>query len=266
MNPEVERLTILAEAPVHTQTAPEPAEREAAVGPGGRTSRGITAEQLVVLAKDSGLHLFHDQFQEAYAWVYVKECRESLKIHGKRFQQWLVRLAWITLKKAPSREAVQSATQILTACARFDGPEYPLGTRVVRTPEAIWYDLGNHAVRITAAGWEVTPEPYPLFVRYAHQRPQVVPVSGGELQALLSFINLPRHAAALSSDQLLLLVSVVLMVVPDIAHPVLCIHAEQGSGKTTLMRMLRDLIDPSATPTLGSPDSVREFIQLAAHH
>ena len=266
MNPDVERLKSLAEAPVDNPT-PSGAPPSAASAEAGRgASRGITAERLVTLKKESSAHLFHDQFQAAYAWVLVRDHREALRIHGTRFQEWLVRLAWTTLHRVPSRETVQASTQILAACARFDGPEYPLGSRVVRTTEAIWYDLGNQVVKITTAGWDVSPEPYPLFLRYSHQREQVAPILGGDLQSLLQLINLPRRRESLSSDQLLLLVAIVLMMVPDIAHPVLCIHAEQGSGKTTMMQMLRGLIDPSATPTLSPPDSIREFIQLAAHH
>lgn len=264
MNPDVERLTRLAEESVSGSGAPATPVTEDATGAGG--GKGIAAAQLVALAKDSGLQLFHDQFQDAYAWVVVHDSHQSLKIQSKRFHHWLVRLTWLGLKKAPSRETVQSAIQILAACARYDGPEYSLGTRVVRTSEAIWYDLGQDIVRVTATGWTVVPEPYPLFVRYTHQRPQVVPTPGGDLRSLLSLVNLPGRETGLSSDQLLVLVSLVLMIVPDIAHPVLCIHAEQGAGKTSLMRMLRALIDPSAAPTLGPPDSLREFVQLAAHH
>ena len=266
MNPDVERLKNLAEAPVDNPTtsgAPPSASSEEA---GRGASRGITAERLVTLLKESGAHLFHDQFQTAYAWVPVRDHRETLKIQGKRFQEWLVRLAWTTLHRVPPRETVQASTQILAACARFDGPEYPLGSRVMRTAEAIWYDLGNQVVKVTEIGWDVRPEPYPLFLRYSHQREQVTPILGGDLQTLLQLINLPCRRDSLSSDQLLLLVAIVVMMVPDIAHPVLCIHAEQGSGKTTMMQMLRDLIDPSGTPTLSPPDSIREFIQLAAHH
>jgi hypothetical protein len=266
MNPDVERLKTLAETPVQTQETARIAEPPATSDTGGRKSGGVSAEQLVSLAKDSGLYLFHDQYQEGYAWVVVREFRHSLKIYGKPFQEWLVRLAWITLKKAPSREALQSASQILAASARYDAPEHPLGPRVMRTPEAIWYDLGREVVRITASGWDLVPEPFPLFLRYKHQRSQVAPVPGGDIQTFLDFINLPRTTSSLSLDQLLLLVSTMLMIIPDIAHPVLCIHAEKGSGKTTLLRMLRELVDPSVTPTGGPPDSVREFVQLASHH
>jgi hypothetical protein len=44
------------------------------------------------------------------------------------------------------------------------------------------------------------------------------------------------------------------------------VHAEQGSGKTTLFKVIRELIDPSLTSTLGPQDSLREFVQVASHH
>lgn len=48
--------------------------------------------------------------------------------------------------------------------------------------------------------------------------------------------------------------------------PVLLVFGEQGSGKTFLTRLLRLLIDPSSLATLTYPDSLREFVQRAAHH
>ena len=36
------------------------------------------------------------------------------------------------------------------------------------------------AVRIDARGWQVIDQPPPLFRRYSHQAPQVMPEPGGE--------------------------------------------------------------------------------------
>lgn len=220
------------------------------------------ADQLMQVCKQSGATLFHDQFQEAYAWVVLQGRREVVKIHSKKFREWIAHQLWLKQEKAPASEGLQSAINVLSAQAKFTGPEHRLWNRVGWHEGAIWYDLGNAAVRITSEGWAIITDPPLLFHRYAHQRPQVSPIPGGDLRRLLTFVNIPGS----DTGQLLFLVSVVVMVVPTIPHPVLCVHAEQGSGKTTLFKVIRELIDPSITPTLGPQDSLREFVQAASHH
>ena len=237
-------------------------------GPGesSKPAKISCADQLMQVCEQSGATLFHDQFQEAYAWVVLQGRREVVKIHSKKFRQWIAHQLWLKQGKAPASEGLQSAINVLSAQAKFTGPEHRLWNRVAWHEGALWYDLGNAAVRITSVGWEIIPETPLLFQRYAHQRPQVTPVPGGDLRRLLPFVNIPGSDTGLSPAQLLFLVAIVLMVVPTIPHPVLCVHAEQGSGKTTLFKVIRELIDPSATPTLGPQDSVREFVQVASHH
>ncbi|MCH7804779.1 MAG: hypothetical protein IH937_11930 [Acidobacteria bacterium] len=110
-------------------------------------------------------------------------------------------------------------------------------------------------------GWEIISNPPILFRRYAHQRPQVEPVSGGNLQDLLRFVNLRDP-----SQQLLALVYLVSCLVPDIPHPIPVVYGAQGSAKSTFLRLLRRLIDPSATEILSFPRDFRELVQQLSHH
>jgi len=100
-----------------------------------------------------------------------------------------------------------------------------------------------------------------LFRRYAHQRPQPEPVGGGNLQDLLRFVNLSDP-----SQQLLALVYLVSCIVPDIPHPIPVVYGSQGSAKSTFLRLLRRLIDPSATEILSFPRDFRELVQQLSHH
>jgi hypothetical protein len=242
-----------------------PRDQKAEEKGGEKPPQKSQASLLIQLCDESEALLFHDQFQEAYAWVPLQKRREALKIRSRRFRDWLAHRLWQAERKAPPGEALQSALNILAARALFEGPQHHLWNRVARHDGAIWYDLGEATIRITSSGWERVQDPPLLFVRYSHQRPQTIPVTGGDLRAVLAFVNIPDGEDPLSSSALLFLAHLVLMLVPDIPHPVLCVHAEQGSGKTTLFKLIRDLIDPSATPTLGPQDNIREFVQLAAH-
>jgi len=144
-----------------------------------------------------------------------------------------------------------------------------LSVRVAWHEGAIIYDLGDgRAVRISRDGWDLQHTPPVLFRRFAHQRPQVEPVPGGRLEELLEFANLlpeDRHGSV-SGDRLLAITYPVVGLVPAIVHVVLAIQGEQGSGKSTKMKVYKALIDPSHVGLISPPPNLREFVQVCSHH
>jgi len=222
------------------------------------------ADRMVSLILSDGIELFHDDLGDAFAHVQIRDHREIWRCGSKNFKQWMAQLFWHSEEKAPSSDAIRSALNIIEAKARFDAECHQLHNRVALYENAIWYDLANEtwrAVRICKDGWEIVNEPPILFRRYSHQRPQPIPVHGGDLRELLHFINLRDP-----SQKLLLLVYIVCCFVPDIPHPIPVLYGPQGAAKTTLFRMLRSLIDPSATAVLSFPRDAAELVQQLSHH
>lgn len=222
------------------------------------------AVRLIEFIEELNVELFHDPIGDSWARVEVHEHREIWSCQSRRFRQWLAGLVWDKEQNAPSSEALSSALNVIQAKARFDGPEHELHNRVARHDGAIWYDLGDadwRAVRVDAHGWCVVESPPILFRRYAHQCPQVGPQRGGELRKLLSFVNVTDD-----DHRLLLLVYLVSCFIPDIPHPIPVLHGGQGAAKTTLVRMLRRIIDPSQTETLGPAKDPTEMVQQLSHH
>jgi len=48
-------------------------------------------------------------------------------------------------------------------------------------------------------------------------------------------------------------------------YPVLCLHGEQGSAKSTAALLLRSLVDPNAAPLRGEPRKIRDLMIAATH-
>jgi len=167
-------------------------------------------------------------------------------------------------EKAPGSEALRAALNVIEAKARFDGEEYRLHNRIASHGDAIWCDLADgdwRAVKITAEGWSAIADPPILFRRHSHQRPQPEPLRGGSLRDLLGFVNLRDP-----SQELLLLVYIVCCFVPEVPHPIPVLHGPQGAAKTTLFRMVRRLVDPSAVEVLSFPRDPSELVQQLSHH
>ncbi len=228
------------------------------------TGRVSQADMLVRLVEDQGVDLFHDPTGSSWARVAVDDHRETWKCESKTFKRWLARLVWAKEHKVPDPNAIKAALNVIAAKARFDGAEYTLHNRVACYEGAIWYDLTDskwRAVRVTREGWEIVTGVPILFRRYSHQRPQVDPLRGGDPKRLLEFINVNDP-----QQQLLLLVYLISCMVPAIPHVALILHGPQGATKTTLLRVMRRLIDPSVTETLSLPHDREQLVQQLAHH
>tara|TARA_B100000749_G_C18449296_1_gene475572 strand:- start:1449 stop:2867 length:1419 start_codon:yes stop_codon:yes gene_type:complete len=125
--------------------------------------------------------------------------------------------------------------------------------------QTIYHDLGDQYVQIDRYGWSIVKKAPIPFVRYGFLGKQVKPEKIGDLTDVLPFFNLSSE-----DDKLLLLVFIVSCFIPDIPHPVLAIHGIQGSAKTTALRFLLSLVDPSPvadTQTL----SMQDFLQTVSH-
>ena len=216
--------------------------------------------------------LFHTETGEPFARVRVADHFENLPIQGPEFAAWLKLLAWRATNETVNSEALEGVRGVLAARALFDGREHRVRNRVAWHDGAIWYDLSDsqwRAIRVTPDGWQLVADVPILFRRYAHQTAQVLPEPAGRLSEAESFLNLrasqDSEGRTVDDERYLFLVALMSFFVPDIPHPVIVLHGEHGAAKTTLSRIARELIDPSATPTVGEPKR-EEIGQLLQHN
>ena len=65
--------------------------------------------------------------------------------------------------------------------------------------------------------------------------------------------------------KLLVKVWIISLLIPEIAHPILLPYGEKGSAKSTLLRKIKMLIDPSALDLYSVPYRKDDFIQQISH-
>ena len=224
------------------------------------------ADSLVLLAKENILSFFNDQLDKPYARFPVKDHFEHWPIRSKAFRVWLQGLYYKAENKGANSDAVNQALYDLEAIANFDGKgEVELHVRVCEHDGAYWYDLTNErwqAVKVTDAGWQVIDNPPVLFRRLAHQKPQALPERNATIAALRPFlegIDKPKHKD-------LVTVWLISCLIPEFSHTILVPYGDQGSGKTTLSKNCKAIIDPSLIDTLGLVGEQRELVQTLSHH
>src|SRR5262249_18502761 len=153
--------------------------------------RGPTqADILIELAQSA--ELFHAPDMTGFADLNINGHRETWPIRAKGFRRWLARRFFEETQGAPSSEALQSALNVIEAKAHFDAPERVVHVRVGGLDGKLYLDVGverGRAVEIDTTGWRVIDEPPVRFRRAAGMQPLPLPVPGGSVETLRSFLN-----------------------------------------------------------------------------
>jgi hypothetical protein len=177
----------------------------------------------------------------------------------------LARQFYKVSQKSPGSQAVQDALGVLEGKALFEGPEASVYTRLAEYSGAIYLDLGDeewHAIQITRDGWEVLTAPPVKFRRARGMLALPMPRAGGSLDDLQAFVNVAVDSEA---DWTMLVSWLLSALRPRGPYPILALHGEQGSAKSTTARVLRELIDPNSAPLQADPRDVHDLVIAAAN-
>jgi hypothetical protein len=217
------------------------------------------ADVLIALAR-AAVDTFFQCDEKAYADVCVSGHRETWPLKSPWFRRWLRRLYYLEQKKSPNPDALKEAIECLDGIAMFEGEKIQVHLRVAGLDGRIYIDLGTDdwsAVEIDESGWRIDAEPPVRFRRSRGMRPLPLPEQGGSLKALRRFLNVR------DDDGFTLIVAWLLAALrPTGPYPVLAINGEQGTAKSTLVEILRGLVDPNASPLRALSREDRDlFIQ-----
>ncbi|HKU50615.1 MAG TPA: hypothetical protein VJP79_11735 [Nitrososphaera sp.] len=226
------------------------------------------AQEALELARTRCSELFLDQHGSPYAAINVKGHIETLPMNSTRFRNWLSKIYYEQNKSVLNGEDITNALNVLKAEADFNENRHTLHLRLAEAPDTIYYDLTDsawQAVKITAKGWSVENAPASLFMRYNNQqaqlRPSLMRDSGDVFERFFELTNIKTD-----ENKLLLKNYIVALFWPDIPKPVLMLHGEQGSAKSTLQELIKDLVDPSSVKSLSFPRDINELVQKLSHH
>jgi hypothetical protein len=185
--------------------------------------------------------LFHTADLVGYADMTIDGHRETWPIRSKGFRSWLLYEYYLATGSAPAGEALRLAIETLDAKARYEGPTLNIYLRVGGEGDKIYLDLCDkewRAVEIDRKGWRVVSRPPIRFRRAPGMLSLPTPVKGGNIDELRPFVNV-------KGGDFVLLVSFIVAALRDRGpYPGLGLKGEEGSAKSTLAKLTRDLIDP----------------------
>lgn len=232
-------------------------QRENSGSPSPRVGK---AECLLAAARASITKTFRTPEGIGYAvyrW-YGRTC--AVPIVSVEFKHFLRELnEQVTEGRTIGRDSLTTVCDYLESdTARGEVEELYL--RVAGCNGNVYLDLANErgeVVEITAQGWKVIVDPPVTFCRRPGMLPLPCPVPGGSLDMLKPLVNV-------SGDSWVLLVAFIVGCVnPKPPYPLLAVYGEQGSGKSTLTKIVKNLLDPAVVLARSAPEDAKAVIAAA---
>jgi hypothetical protein len=210
----------------------------------------VTKSNAVVLYEiclDSGVNVFRDKDTSSILVRFPTGGRHVIcGLKDSRFVAWMTRKFYLTQLIEPKKNDIEGASRLLEALA-WEQPTVKIYTRIAEDGGAVYLDLANEdheLVRIDQNGWTITTDG-PWFRRSQTALPLPHPARGGNLLSLRGFVNLSEN------DFTILIGWLVAAFNLKGACPILSISSEFGSGKTTMLQLIEELIDPHVDQELS---------------
>ena len=203
------------------------------------TGRESNASELIGLVCNI-CEFWHDENKDAYATFTRGNHHEHWKLDSKGFKEWLFFKAYTELNITLRSESINTIANVLSGKAQFSGQEKKVFKRIGNDESGYWIDLCDsewRAILITANGWKIVNNPPIIFCRTQSMRPLPIPQTGGNVDLLWQFTNIPE------ADRRLVLAWILECYRCDTPYPVLELIGEQGSAKSSTQRALIPITD-----------------------
>jgi len=228
---------------------PEPPPRAA-------PARESQVTKLLSIVAD--LELWRNDKREGYATVPHDGHYETYPIKSGSFRNYIVGRFLDATGTALRVNSLTEAITNLDAKATHQGATHEVFIRIGAVAGRYYLDLGTDSwecVEMSPEGWRVLPVAPVRFTRSPGMLALPVPTRapGGE-EAIRNACNVRT-----GDDADLILGWLMSCLRPVGPFPVLILQSEQGSGKSTLTRYLRGLVDPNKAPLRSQPREGRDL-------
>jgi len=240
--------------------------KEMGAGNGGSDDPENAATKMVRLADSKGATYWKSTDGDPYITIINEGTHsENHPLKSAKVKTWLIGLVYDEIGLVPKGFDAADAISILAGRALFEGETYRVYTRVAEYDGKFYLDLGSDdwsAVEVGSDGWKVIPsDEVPVKFRRSKgilHLPE--PEKGGDLESLRKVLNVP------DGDQWILVQAwLVQAIKPTGPYPVLIVDGEQGSGKSWLGRILREMIDPNTAPLRRPPRNEHDMMIAATN-
>ena len=219
----------------------------------------LASAVLRMLSEADNINLSHDDSGRAILSIREDEKGEKhFYLNSSAAKSWL--RGFVHRESAGLVVPTQQFTDILNgleAKAIYDSPKKQVFLRTARVDEGVVVNLAdeeNRVVIINAEGYVLSQESPALFITSRAIKPLPMPQSNGELLELQKLLGLS------DGNFHRLLAFIINCLKPEGPYMFLLIEGEQGSGKSFLCLLIKQLIDPHQAPKLRLPASEQDLM------
>ena len=178
------------------------------------------------------------------------------------FARWFASYYWKRNEEFAPAEFIASVSQMMLFNAEQHGKKLQFGVRVMGSPDEIYVDgcaLPNEALVVTANGLDTKPigDAFRFIRARDSQTWEGVDLSA-EANELLEALKGPWQLDKMTWHMLAAWLLGGLR--PGGPYPILMLTGEQGSGKSTMARTLKKIIDPQDSDMRVLPDDFKDLI------
>ena len=207
--------------------------------------------------------LFHCPQNDAYIEISEQGITKILPLRTKDFREFIGHKFFELTDKGANAPAISDALNTLEAIAKHKGKKHTVYLRLANLGDKIYIDLGCQnwrAIEITSAGWRIVNKSPVKFYRRRGMAALPDPEETGSIEQLKPFINV-------GPDDFKLVVAWLLTVLGGVKpYPILILQGEQGTGKSSVCKILRALTDASTVPLRAPPKELRDLLVSAANN
>lgn len=203
--------------------------------------------------------IFLNQYGESFAAYKIGQRIEVERIQSNKFFNYARACIYQTTGNIEVDSAIEKRISLMDAVAHIENRVLPLDIRVSGNQDRILIDGIDNLFEVTSGGWKKLISPEIRFIRHTGMEPLPEPAESGNIEEFFDYFHIEN-----SDERLLMKVFLVCSFVPHIAHPLLAIYGAQGSGKTTLTKLLQKIIDPHAAQDIHMMGE-KELLQSLSH-
>lgn len=166
-------------------------------------------------------------------------------------------------KKTSESKMIQSVKDVVTLYGNPDKVSPKVRTAGKLTGGLLEYDLRNddaQYVQVTSDGWQISEQHQCKFLRSTHGLPQVLPKPPTK-----SLLTLLHSYVKCNKKSLILFAVWLVQAFCEGSHSILLVMAAKGCGKSTLSKIVRQIIDPSKLSAATMPKKQDDLTVLLAN-
>lgn len=195
-----------------------------------------------------------------FAKVPVRHGHYAVPLQSQAFRDHLAGRIALAEGKAPSQQRLADEMRLLRGRARRDGDCLQVFTRVAPCDGGIAidpHDGSGDTIQVTDKGISLGSTALVMYAAQAGACPAEIAAAPATLEEIQQLLGL-------DDDNFGLCIAFMLAAyMPNGPYPILAIYGHPSSGKSTLTRFIKQVVDPAGIPTRGLPETEKELARLA---